>query len=191
MSEKIFEVNKEKLLEVNGRFCVKESDLNKIIGKKEYYPIYFVKLVKTKILHDSPAIGAWEYGQRTSKVDGPYHSLDKAQAAIEEAKEKIDHISYEFGSKIISRLLDRRPEPDMKVYKYYREYFEVFSADLAVLRGGVIYPQRYASTEKVNKFSDIIIERLKSKTSNYKEENNKLKAVFENCFSPYKTRILL
>ena len=182
MQEAVFEVDKEKLLEINGKVYANESDLENLIGKKPQHPVYFVELVEIKILHDSPAIGAWEYGPKQSKLQGPFYSLREANKVIAETEAKIDHVSYDFRSKIIGRVLDEIPESGIPVYKYYQEYFEVFSADIAIYRGRAIFLQRYASVEKIKKFSDIIIERAKSKASDYKEKDGKLLAILENGF---------
>jgi hypothetical protein len=62
-------------------------------------PRYLAKFTGRRILHDSPCIGVWEYGERQIFRLGPYQTRGRAVLEMNTVKEK-EYVSYEFESSI-------------------------------------------------------------------------------------------
>jgi len=101
--ERHMEIDKGTLKELDGRLYVPKHQMNNITTGNEVIPLYFAKTCRTEILHDSPVIGAYEYGERHPKIDGPFSSEQEANAAINRRNEETEHLSYEFSSKVIAK----------------------------------------------------------------------------------------
>ncbi len=88
---------------MDGKLYVPSSEKENVVKKGEIILLFFAQTYKTKIHHDSPVIGAYEYGETTPLLDGPFLTESEAKRTIEKRKEETNQTSYDFSSEIISR----------------------------------------------------------------------------------------
>ncbi|HII15890.1 MAG TPA: hypothetical protein HA362_06275 [Nanoarchaeota archaeon] len=103
MAEKYLEIDGRAVKRIGEKLYVPVSEKGTVLTGNEVTPVFFAKACWTHILHDSPAIGAWEYGESYPWVDGPFFTESDAIKAIETKKNERDSVSYEFASEVVSR----------------------------------------------------------------------------------------
>jgi hypothetical protein len=98
MQDKLKKINQKDLVDINGNYYIPESKANNLVDSRQFIPVYFAVTEKTEIHHDSPVMGVYEYGRTDRIVEGPFFDKSEAESLIQQAKKKVDHISYDFSS---------------------------------------------------------------------------------------------
>jgi len=182
-------MKKEILRKVNGirkigeDFFIQEECSPIALSETRVIPVYFPIIYATEIHHDSPAIGAYELGETTNTIHGPFLSEQDSMEAIQNASKSISHVSYEFSSKIIVKLLspDRVPDDNPpKTFRYYRNNFSLSSTAYSEKLEFVLMPHLAPTPEKVIQFSNLLEKRLRDRASGIKQVNQTISAVVNN-----------
>jgi len=95
-------IPKEFLTQAFGEWFIPADKISHITAGPELKPVFFANMSWRKIFHDSPAIGAMEYGDTIHYLDGPFANEEEANAAAEKKKSK-DLFNHEFWHSIIKR----------------------------------------------------------------------------------------
>ena len=140
-----------------------EEDISKAISTNHVIPVYFALSYATEIHHDSPAIGAYELGETTNYVDGPFFTEKEAREAGSKHSSAISHVSNEFSSKIRIKLFSPEQLPDgqlPQIFKYYRNNFVLSIGNFDRLEYH-LRPDTAPTPEKIIKFSNLLEKKLR------------------------------
>jgi len=182
-------MRKEILRKVNGirkigeDFFIQEENSSSAISTEKFIPVYFPITYATKIHHDSPVIGAYELGETENSIHGPFLSEQDSNEAIQNASKSISHVSYEFSSKIVIKLLspDKVPEDNPpETFRYYRNSFSLASTSYSEELEFVLRPHLAPSPEKVIRFSRTLERRLNNYASKIKQVDKSIIAIVNN-----------
>ena len=160
----------EKLRQVSGTIKIgdnlylPEGLIGDAISNVPVIPIYFGIFHATEIHHDSPAIGAYELGETTNSVHGPFFSENEAIEAIQKDSQATSHVSYECSNRIEIKLL--RPEQIQnetlpQVFRYYQNCFALSSEVYSERLEYVLRPELAPTTPKVISFSQMLEKKFR------------------------------
>lgn len=186
--KKYVEIDTSKIKKIDGKLYVPSSEKEEVIKQDEMIPLFFARICKQKIHHDSPVIGACEYGETYPSIDGPFSTESEAKKVIKKRKEETDHISYEFSSQIISRcyLADKVPQSfDTVMSSYSTISVREDSSGLLVINGEYLsrwsrYKEWKEAFEKISEYHRKIKEKVKEQGITQKTDENYLLAKVKN-----------
>lgn len=137
-SEEFYPVDESVLKEIGNKLYVLRSSREHLIERKCFIGIHFVIGDRVEILHDSPAIGAWEYGKIDFMgIKGPFFRLGDAEAELERMRAEGDNVRYEFRGKIESRFFNQNVDLEKIEFKKYSKTNYVIEDDPLFLEGQI------------------------------------------------------
>lgn len=171
------EVNKDNLIEIDGKYFVDSSMKGELVKDQEFFPAWFLIKRSTQILHDYPGIGAWIYGEaKEHGVDGPYTTKKQAQEALKIARSELTDSCNDFSGKLFCKLLDKPYDPEtLPVYKYCSNNIEIGNpALLDYYLKNPLAPNlpafpREVSQEQIDILTKTLMERAKERSVEYRE----------------------
>jgi len=107
----LIELDGSTIREINGKSYVPAGQEGKLVTERRFVPLFFARTVRKQILHDSPSIGAWEYGNSSSRIHGPFRRECDAEAAVAKESGEIDHVGCEFSSEMLYRMFPAGQAP--------------------------------------------------------------------------------
>jgi hypothetical protein len=118
----LLKIDKTKLKKFDNEIYVSEEDVHGLTDKKQkMFPIYFAITRVTRIHHDTPAIGAYEYGETDKSVSGPFLTQEEAALKIKMVKDAVPYSQNEFSSEIKALFVTAEQTEDISkipLFKY-------------------------------------------------------------------------
>lgn len=116
MAQKYIKLDGRTVKKIGDNLYVPESEKSNMLSGNPVVPVFFARTCWTHILHDSPVIGAWEYGESFPDVLGPFFTEEAATKAVEEKQKEKDYVSWDFSSEIVARMYSVGSVPEFSTF---------------------------------------------------------------------------